>query len=80
MGRAVPKVDGREFVTGAHKYTTDVKLPGMLYGIVVRPPPFGATIASMSALQSSGVTVARDKDFSELQRRIAPPRRTLQPH
>ena len=80
MGRAVPKVDGRDFVTGVHKYTTDVKLPGMLYGMVVRPPLFGATIASMSAPTVDGVTVARNKDFSELQRRIAQPHRTLQPH
>jgi isoquinoline 1-oxidoreductase len=63
MGRVVPKVGGRAFVTGAHQYTTDQKLPGMLYGMVVRPPSFGATLASVSATTTAGVTVVRDKDF-----------------
>ena len=63
LGRAVPKVDGRAFVTGEHRYTTDVKLPGMLYGLVVRPPSFGATLASVSAPTTEGVTVVHDKEF-----------------
>src|SRR5687767_15641732 len=29
-GRSEPKVDADLFVTGRHKYTSDVKLPGML--------------------------------------------------
>src|SRR3954454_4136588 len=47
LGQPVPKVDGRAFVTGQHRYASDQKLPGMLYGIVVRPPSFGATLASI---------------------------------
>src|SRR5947209_5309711 len=39
-GTSVPKVDGRDFVTGKHQYATDTKRPGMLYGKVLRPPAF----------------------------------------
>ena len=46
-GQPVGKIDGREFVTGAHEYPSDVKLPGMLHGKVLRPPAFGATLASV---------------------------------
>jgi isoquinoline 1-oxidoreductase len=43
-GRSVPKVDGRDFVTGRHKYTSDMRRDGMLYGAVVRPPRLNATL------------------------------------
>ena len=36
-GTSVPKVDGRDIVTGRHKFTSDFKPAGMLYGKVLRP-------------------------------------------
>ena len=42
-GQSTPKVDGRDFVTGRHKYTSDMRRNGMLYGAVVRPPRLNAT-------------------------------------
>lgn len=65
-GKPIGKVDGRDFVTGRHKYVSDMKLPGMQYGKVLRPESFGSTIASIdvSAAQAiPGVTVVRDGDF-----------------
>jgi nicotinate dehydrogenase subunit B len=65
-GKPVPKIDGRSFVTGHHQYTTDIWLPGMLYGKVLRPPSFGATLTSCddtTAKAISGVVVVRDGDF-----------------
>jgi len=65
-GQPVPKVDGRAFVTGKHRYPSDCTLPGMLYGKVVRPPSFGATLVSADtreAEQMSGVTVVRDGNY-----------------
>jgi nicotinate dehydrogenase subunit B len=65
-GQPVPKVDGRDFVTGKHRYPSDFKLPDMLYGKVVRPPSFGASLVSFdahAAEQIPGVTVVRDGDF-----------------
>jgi len=65
-GRAVPKVNGRDFVTGRHRFPADQKLPGMLYGKVLRPPSFGATLLSVDARKAEampGVTVVHDGDF-----------------
>ena len=65
-GKPIPKVDGRTFVTGRHQYTPDVRRPGMLYGKVLRPPSFGATLASYddsAAKANKGVFVVRDGDF-----------------
>ncbi|HLY62192.1 MAG TPA: molybdopterin cofactor-binding domain-containing protein [Terriglobia bacterium] len=66
MGKPLPKVDGRDFVTGKHKYTSDLKLPGMLYGKVLRPSSFGATLTSIDTKDAEaieGVTVVHDGDF-----------------
>jgi isoquinoline 1-oxidoreductase len=65
-GTSVPKVDGRDFVTGKHKYASDVKLPGMLHGKVLRPSAFGAKLESLdatAAAQMPGVTLVHDGDF-----------------
>ena len=42
-GKSIPKVDGRDYVTGRHKYTSDMRRDGMLIGHAVRPPQLGAT-------------------------------------
>src|SRR5256884_569402 len=65
-GKAIPKVDGRAFVTGRHQYTTDLQPAGMLYGKVLRPPSFGATLTSFRQNETKampGVFVVRDGDF-----------------
>lgn len=65
-GKPLPKVDGRAFVTGSHRYTSDLRLEGMLYGKVLRPPSFGAKLTSCdesAAKAMSGVTIVRDGDF-----------------
>jgi nicotinate dehydrogenase subunit B len=65
-GTSVPKVDGRAFVTGAHRYSSDVKRPGMLFGKVLRPPAFKAKLVSVdthAAEKVPGVKVVRDGDF-----------------
>ncbi len=66
MGVSTHKADGRDFVTGRHQYTTDVKREGMLYGKVLRPAAFHATLKSLDAQAAkamSGVTVVQDGDF-----------------
>jgi nicotinate dehydrogenase subunit B len=65
-GQPLPKVNGRDFVTGKHRYPCDQRLPGMLYGKIVRPESFGATLVSLDtheAEQIPGVTVVHDGDF-----------------
>ena len=65
-GKEIPKVAARTFVTGAHQYTPDMRLPGMLHGKVLRPPSFGATIVAYddsAAKAKPGVTLVHDGDF-----------------
>lgn len=65
-GQSVPKIDGRDFVTGRHRYPSDQKLPDMLYGKIVRPTSFNATLVSADTQEAEkipGVTVVRDGNF-----------------
>jgi xanthine dehydrogenase YagR molybdenum-binding subunit len=47
IGKRVPRLDGRAKVTGAARYTSDVKLPGMLYARMVTAPHPHAKILSL---------------------------------
>jgi nicotinate dehydrogenase subunit B len=65
-GTSLAKVDGRDFVTGKHKYASDVTVPGMLHGAVLRPSAFNAALDSFeagAAAQMPGVTVVHDGEF-----------------
>ena len=65
-GKAVPKVAARDFVTGKHKYTSDLTRPGMMYGKVLRATAFQGVLTSLDAgdlKQVSGVSFVHDGDF-----------------
>lgn len=64
-GQSTPKVDGRDFVTGKHRFPSDQKLPDMLYGKVLRPSAFNATLVSADTKKAEqmGVTVVKDGNF-----------------
>ncbi len=65
-GQPVPKVDARAFVTGAHRYSTDLRPAGLLYGTILRPPSFGATLVSYDDSAAKGmkdVVLVHDGDF-----------------
>jgi nicotinate dehydrogenase subunit B len=65
-GTSVAKVGGRAFVTGRHKYASDIQRPGMLFGKVLRPAAFEATLESVDlrdAQAIEGVVAFRDGDF-----------------
>jgi nicotinate dehydrogenase subunit B len=62
-GRSVAKVEGAAIVTGKHRYASDMRLPGMLFGKVLRPPSLNATLQSANLKHAQaipGVTVIRD--------------------
>lgn len=66
LGASVARVNGRDIVTGAHRFPSDIVRPGMLYGKVLRPPGYGAALASLDlepARRMPGVVVVRDGDF-----------------
>jgi isoquinoline 1-oxidoreductase len=65
-GKPTPKVEARAFVTGQHKYTSDLKLPEMMHGKVLRPSAFHATLLSLDSSAADkipGVKVVRDGNF-----------------
>ena len=64
-GQSAPKVDGRDFVTGKHRYPSDQILPDMLYGKVLRPTAFNATLTSVDTQKAEqmGATVVHDGNF-----------------
>ncbi|MCC6153307.1 MAG: molybdopterin-dependent oxidoreductase, partial [Candidatus Hydrogenedentes bacterium] len=53
--------------TGKHRYTSDIKRPGMLYGRVLRAPSYGAELADVdlkAAEAIDGVIAVRDGAFA----------------
>jgi isoquinoline 1-oxidoreductase len=65
-GTSVPKVDGRDFVTGAHQYASDTRRPDMLFGKVLRPSAFKAKLVSVDTKAAEAMPdlkVVREGDF-----------------
>ena len=66
LGKATARPNGREILTGTHKYPSDIVRPGMLYGKLLRRPSYGAKLTDVStdaAKAMEGVIVVRDGDF-----------------
>src|SRR5262249_15858241 len=47
VGTRVPRLDGKAKATGEAKYSIDVRLPGMLYGRILRCPHPAATVKTL---------------------------------
>ncbi|MCW3108983.1 MAG: isoquinoline 1-oxidoreductase, partial [Segetibacter sp.] len=65
-GKTVQKINGRSFITGKHQYVSDMKLPGMLYGKVLRPPSYEAKLLEVDVTKAKaipGVVVVHDGNF-----------------
>ena len=64
-GTSTPKVDGRDYVTGKHKYTSDIRREGMLFGTVVRPPRFDAALERRQSVppNDKSVNIVEDGNF-----------------
>jgi nicotinate dehydrogenase subunit B len=65
-GKTIPKVNERSFMTGKHVYVSDMKLPAMLYGKVLRAPSYGAKLLEADITKAKnipGVTILKDGDF-----------------
>ncbi len=66
LGKPQVRIDSRDIVTGTHRYPRDMVRPGMLYGRVLRPPSYGATLVSAdlaAAQKMPGVVAVRDGSF-----------------
>ncbi len=65
-GQSAMRENAQAFVTGRHKYASDMALPGMLHAKMLRPPAFHATLIDLDATAAEampGVCVIRDGDF-----------------
>ena len=66
LGKASPRPNGRDLVSGGHHYPSDILRPGMLYGKVLRQPTIGATLTSVDlekAKSMKDVVVVQDGAF-----------------
>ncbi|HWV64298.1 xanthine dehydrogenase family protein molybdopterin-binding subunit [Chitinophaga sp.] len=65
-GTAVAKVNAKSFVSGKHQYVSDMTMPGMVYGKILRPPSYGASLLTAdieNAKRLPGVTVIKEDNF-----------------
>ncbi len=66
LGTSVPRPNSRDIVTAKHRYPSDVVRPNMLYGKILRPVAYGATLESIDLSKAKAmkdVVVVRDGQF-----------------
>jgi isoquinoline 1-oxidoreductase beta subunit len=77
IGKSVRRLDTPSKVNGTAQFGLDVRLPGMLFALVARPPVFGGKVVSFDATESlkipgvktvekipSGVAIVADRFWS----------------
>ena len=66
IGKPINRLDAVEKITGAAKYTGDLRLPGMVYAKILRPPAHGAKLKSLDSSEvdkMDGYQVIRDGEL-----------------
>jgi nicotinate dehydrogenase subunit B len=66
VGKPYKRSDSKLKVTGQAKYAGDIKLPGMVFARILRPPSHGAKLSNIDisgAEQVKGTQVVREGDF-----------------
>ena len=66
FGNPASRPNGRDIVTGAHKYPSDITRPGMLYSRILRAPSYGAKLTSVDlgpAKAMKDVVAVQDGQF-----------------
>jgi len=66
VGKPILRRDALEKVTGKAKFAGDIRLPGMLYAKILRPPAHGAKLKNVdtsAAEKINSVKVIKDGDF-----------------
>jgi xanthine dehydrogenase YagR molybdenum-binding subunit len=71
LGKRTPRIDGRLKVTGAAKYTADVRLPGMLFASMVTSPHPHARVLSIDTSAAAAHTQVRAVHILERVRDVA---------
>jgi nicotinate dehydrogenase subunit B len=66
VGKPALRRDAHDKVTGKAKYAADIRLPGMLYGKILRPPAHGATLKKVDTSEAEkipGVRIVKEGDL-----------------
>ncbi len=66
IGKSHVHRDGHDKVTGKAQYAADIRVPGMLYARILRPPAHGARLKSVDTAlckQLPGVQIVHEGDF-----------------
>lgn len=66
-GKPTDRLDGRQKVTGKAEFAGDIRLPGMLYARIVRPPAHGAKLRSIdtsAARKIKDIQIIQDGDMT----------------
>jgi nicotinate dehydrogenase subunit B len=66
MGKSVLRMDALAKVTGKAKYAGDIRIPGMVYAKILRPPAHGAKLVEVdlsAAKKGEGIQIVREGDF-----------------
>jgi len=66
VNKPAARIDAPEKVTGKALFAADIRLPGMLYAKILRPPAHGAKLKSVdtaAAEKTNGVQVVKDGDL-----------------
>ncbi len=66
VGKPATRIDAPEKVTGKALFAGDIRLPGMMYAKILRPPAHGAKLKSVdtsAAEKIKGVQVVKDDDL-----------------
>ncbi|HEY3783107.1 MAG TPA: molybdopterin cofactor-binding domain-containing protein [Fimbriimonadaceae bacterium] len=84
LGKGKSRLDNPNIVTGKAMYGLDIKVPGMKYAVIARPPNFGAKVASFDESAAkvvpgvkqvfqmgSGVAVIADNTWASIKGREA---------
>ena len=59
IGRRIARIDGPDIVSGKARYGIDIKVPGMLYASLERPPFSGAKVKSLQEDKARAVSGVR---------------------
>ena len=71
LAQPVRRVEDPRLLKGAGRYTDDIVLPGMLFGIVVRSPYAAATLTSVDATAARNLGPGRQRCSTSTLRRQA---------
>jgi isoquinoline 1-oxidoreductase len=66
VGKSVERLDSVSKVTGEAKFTGDIRVPGMRFAKILRPPSHGAKLISVDsseAEKTEGLEIVRDGDL-----------------